>query len=31
MKPEIAKNFGKELQKEVSRLLENLGEMTDII
>lgn len=31
MKPEIAKNFGKELQKEVSGLLENLGEMTDII
>jgi hypothetical protein len=31
LKPEIAKNFGKELQKEVSGLLENLGEMTDII
>jgi hypothetical protein len=31
MKPEIANIFGLALQQEVSTLLENLGEMTDII
>ena len=31
MRPEIAKTFGKALEKEVSRLLENLSGMTDII
>jgi hypothetical protein len=31
MKPEIEKTFGSQFKKEVSDLLENLGNMTDII
>ena len=31
MKPEIASIFGEEFEQEVSKLLENLGGMTDLI
>ena len=31
MKPDIEKSFDASMQKEVSRLLENLGGMTDMI
>jgi Na+/phosphate symporter len=31
MKPEIEKTFGSQFKKEVSDLLENLANMTDII
>jgi hypothetical protein len=31
MKPEIEMTFGTQFKKEVSELLENLGNMTDII
>ncbi len=31
MKPDIEKSYDKSMQQEVSRLLENLGGMTDII